>query len=776
MECSGTGGGIHTFLNYESYYNCCFCNKLICEYCCINEDEKFYCYDCFLSEVAVVPQHVSDQPTTKEMRNKLQQKGFETHNEDNVTDIADLYDAIVEQNIVDVYDTANFMENISLPIFASTYLDTEKVLFRFDLKNGGSFIRNDCCSISNKHDIIILLSKLVQTGNSKDNNEINKMFTILPDLIVEYANRSRLHSGYRLLKRAVRHALDPEGFSILTSNCCIVSYNNTVGLHISHCIKASMKKDVYNVKVSFTSTDILSVSCTCKAGSVEHEKVICVHILPLILQLSLLLFDGLAELVLIEFANENHPLVENIIGEEKSNLLKEVIIILKRANSEVDKGNLFKSLSIDELLTVYKVGTETFKRGPAPPTNKDKLGPLRNVKLISPLMKAKELIDNKKQSNIQTNISDNSITNVLPDDDEINNHVPYKILLHLIIFIQNHFKKNIGKSSCFEDCIGYRLLSVRAEKDNININVRNINTIKRKMLVAFSNACEEFRSNNNKKYLPDDKTGIDDSSRIENNIMYPTTNNIEDNIFNEEENIETNNIDSQIMIGINNNEMKQNKTKNRYTCCYSGCGATSINSPTLGFRKVPPMPDKKYTDKSTNSVIETYHRKKFIRKEWLKRLGLSSNVNNQNLRICTQHGLEYQLVDYKWINNIKEEQLTTKVIKLPKDPKDPPIKTRQQNKKRKQIYAETQSSRNKYKTSNNTLSENNDNLNVPNNNIPANTLIQNNEIPNNNIANNIDITTDNIIPYKILIQISIIFQILIIFQQNKIISFQIMIH
>ena len=185
---------------------------------------------------------------------------------------------------------------------------------------------------------------------------------------MEFADRSRIHSGCRLLKRAVRHAMDPEGVSILSSSCCIIAHMNTTGLHINHTVKASMKKASYIVKTSFTSTDILAVSCECKAGSSANENVICVHILPVLLQLSLLIFDGLAEHMLCEIANDIPPDIDKLISVEEMNRLRDAIIILKRANSDIDLDNTFKHLSIISLLTNYNVGTQSSKKGPGPPS------------------------------------------------------------------------------------------------------------------------------------------------------------------------------------------------------------------------------------------------------------------------------------------------------------------------------------------------------------------------------------------------------------------------
>ena len=57
---------------------------------------------------------------------------------------------------------------------------------------------------------------------------------------------------------------------------------------------------MYASTVALTKDDLVATSCTCKAGSHGLEQGVCVHSLPLILQLILLLVDGLANHILVE--------------------------------------------------------------------------------------------------------------------------------------------------------------------------------------------------------------------------------------------------------------------------------------------------------------------------------------------------------------------------------------------------------------------------------------------------------------------------------------------
>lgn len=370
---------------------------MLCTVC--KDVTKPHCFDCYMSEVAVSSPNINEQPTLRHMRSMLLTRRIETTNEDNVLDVADLFEALVENNENEIYEGADLMAHISLPLHKTSYLNNEKVICRFDLRNGASFIRDNSLTLYKKLDIVYLLPRLVHASHIKNGTEIEKIISILPDMIVDFAQRSRFHSGYRLLKRAVRHAMDPEGCSIMSSNCYIVECQDTIGIHISHIVKASMKKEAYRTNVSFTtSTDILAVSCTCKSGSINDEKIICVHVLPVLLQLAILLFDGLSEHLLCELANDLDPDIETILNNEQTIKLKDSLGLLRRANSDIDIVN--NNLTINILLSKYNVGTQSYKKGPGPPTIEAKLGPLRDFKLENPFMKAKRAFEIKNKEGV----------------------------------------------------------------------------------------------------------------------------------------------------------------------------------------------------------------------------------------------------------------------------------------------------------------------------------------------------------------------------------------
>ena len=77
-----------------------------------------------------------------------------------------------------------------------------------------------------------------------------------------------------------------------------------------------MKDAVYHSTVAFTCDKIQCAKCECQAGARSKERVLCIHNLPLIYQLVMLLDDGLAEHILIELCSRWDSGLEEKISRE----------------------------------------------------------------------------------------------------------------------------------------------------------------------------------------------------------------------------------------------------------------------------------------------------------------------------------------------------------------------------------------------------------------------------------------------------------------------------
>jgi hypothetical protein len=184
-------------------------------------------------------------------------------------------------------------------------------------------------------------------------------------LIIDFAGNARVDSGYRLLSRCLRHALDSKCPTLENSTATLILHENEIGIHINSPIPASMRKNtVYNSGIVFTATKVLCCKCNCQCGSQGEDRVVCVHNFPLIFLLLLLLMDALAESMLMEYAacmrsdiwDQTIWSEEDIIGMKKS------ILTLAAAAGEDVNSIYFNEFSIDALIDKFETGTEGRKK------------------------------------------------------------------------------------------------------------------------------------------------------------------------------------------------------------------------------------------------------------------------------------------------------------------------------------------------------------------------------------------------------------------------------
>lgn len=115
-----------------------------------------------------------------------------------------------------------------------------------------------------------------------------------------------------------------------------------------------------NTQVIFTKDVIVSCTCTCKCGSHDDQRVVCVHILPIIYKITLLMYRGLAEHMLVEF--RVHFQSRDLLTYDNSQLciLKQAILILKKATIKYSLDDDTKNFG--SLLESFAVGTDRSKR------------------------------------------------------------------------------------------------------------------------------------------------------------------------------------------------------------------------------------------------------------------------------------------------------------------------------------------------------------------------------------------------------------------------------
>jgi hypothetical protein len=262
----------------EGVVECHGCKRCVCPTCNVNAsigNEKVIrmccieCYGherCFPTDTIELTEHVS----LGDKLEALASIGTQMRQTDSIDDIDDNYEALII-NKQAVYNGQNLLNRVKYPTENSSYLKKEiEKICTFDICKGGRFFSSNDLNIEQKIELTKLLADLVDVP--KANRNECTTYHVIPTLIRLFAEGCRVYCGFRLLKRAIRHAMDPHAHDISLCKAHVIKYNNKTGLVISHKVKASMKQVTYNTSVAFTSDALIATSCTCKAGSAGFEK------------------------------------------------------------------------------------------------------------------------------------------------------------------------------------------------------------------------------------------------------------------------------------------------------------------------------------------------------------------------------------------------------------------------------------------------------------------------------------------------------------------------
>jgi hypothetical protein len=323
-KCIGPGNGPHYYMNKEGNNQCCECNAVVCKTCTFANGTEMFCVNCFAASNFVSVGDLDLTISTNEMVTVLNDRGYNISSTDPVEDIMDIYDSVVNKSN-GIY-SEDILENVTVPQETSLYLRYLQPLVTFDLNKGACFMDDEKLTLQDVIGVLEIIQQLVHIKNPEPEHQrlddISRTYSVIPTLLIDIANRARHEaSGYRLLKRCIRHALDSGAVDIRKAHVSIVKVNDPMetGFLVVHKVKASMKQDIYDVKVCFTKSTVISCCCTCKCGGEGQQKILCIHILPILYQISLLVFEGLAKNILVELA---------AFVSKKANLLLRIVMYL----------------------------------------------------------------------------------------------------------------------------------------------------------------------------------------------------------------------------------------------------------------------------------------------------------------------------------------------------------------------------------------------------------------------------------------------------------------
>jgi hypothetical protein len=294
------------------------------------------------------------------MRNELKVRfKFDKAYELPTDDVEEAYEAALQS--LSIHE----QHQVRYPLYPTNQLKkpTEwNSLFSLEFCKGGAFVSDP--NIRDHLPALLGLFASFITYDKKKHTEWKNdpsVYDALPEMLIKFAKGSRIDSGYRLLERCVRHSHDPRMQSMFDNTAEIIQTGDgSLGIKIKAQVPASMKADVYETSVAHTANDLLAAECNCKSGSKDDDRVVCVHILPVPNKVTHLLYEGLAEHILIEFAASYASLHENWSDDIVEAVKSSVLIIMEAAGETVSNQDA-NQLELDILLERFVTGTERVK-------------------------------------------------------------------------------------------------------------------------------------------------------------------------------------------------------------------------------------------------------------------------------------------------------------------------------------------------------------------------------------------------------------------------------
>ena len=196
-----------------------------------------------------------------------------------------------------------------------------------------------------------------------------------------------------------------------------------------------MKQQCYDTTVVFSKSGILACECDCKAGSKGLDKVVCVHVLPILMQFVVFFIEDLGEHLLIELCNRWSGSLDEKLSSYLNQIKCYILQIMDSigcASNETSKARL--ASSIKEMLDSFCVGTEKKKNIPLPPKD-DELCPLSDYLTISTCKSLKNILTKKRKKDPRPSHSTTNNTQAtFPSEPEVLRFNPekYNVLSYIV--------------------------------------------------------------------------------------------------------------------------------------------------------------------------------------------------------------------------------------------------------------------------------------------------------------------------------------------------------
>ena len=537
LSCKSSAGREHSFLAACGHDKCAKCNCIVCPFCQITvgvDNSAMYCLMCGATEQFVPEMGTKSAEPVGEKRNRLQQQ-YKFSDANNLTS-DEVEDALERLDFVRGFRAQG--EKVPFPLYPSKEMDgiasKWKEITEIHLPNGGSFLGDGSIEQNMVPRILAFFAAAVtfappETKHTKWARD-SAIYDALPTMVIDFASKSRVDSGYRLIERCVRHALDSKCPSIQKKTVTLIQHGNEVGMHITSAVPASMDKKMYKTGVVFTATDVLCCECDCHCGSEEDEKVVCVHNFPLIFLLSLFIMDALAENMLIEFTAclRSNIWDEDEFSTEDLMSMKESIVTLADAAGDCMGQLDLENISLHNLMNKFETGTEGRKkwkqRCKSKPKPNEHCSILDIGHFLSTAKEAKMLTERRKEGDSLVSVDQSTTRNAVLVEDECTDKIPNYVASDLLINAAGYgevLKSNAVGWQLFQMRVSEQRHQSSIDTNSIVSQVKSLTKLWCDIIQLASKRTHRSSAQTNGRKRSHDETLLPSESEISNEVSPP---------------------------------------------------------------------------------------------------------------------------------------------------------------------------------------------------------------------------------------------------------------
>ena len=677
MTCAFLGNGTtHTFLSAEGHHACSDCSQTICRYCATKENksaDKLVCIGCR----AAMSGGLNESVDMETMRKKIIEVGVSVPSTASYLNIKDLHDKIVEDEEMNLHWKE--LQQVELPKHGvkgyKSPLFIEKV--SDNVMNFARVFNSSAISNIQARELLHFCAELVTFQTTDDTvGKRYKVHDVMPQMMIDFCNRSRAHSGLRLMKRACRHSTYVEEPDIKDAIFTVGAHDDEgLCIHMKKEVAASFHKkstcETYWTEMACNVKDLLFTKCQeCAAGakdglkcsvtgpnSNDKKKIgdrhVCAHNMVPLHSLMKEMFCGLAEQILIEFHIRMQASGIDIIDDKE--LRDDIVALSYAAKVTHEVGS-----NASAMLSKFAVGTDRAKRYPGSP-KAESMRPLRECKNMSPVRTMNEIITSKPCSSSVTSTAQPSTTQPFPTQQSSTHQststqslLPQPTITQPSATIASAQSQSSTSTSTHKTSTPPAPSAFDLENANTYLACEaiNLHISKQHPKLKGNNKrnqirfrLQKFRAEKTMDAMTDESFDrhskvLECEARFENALNYCATRRHPSASVHKYENnntLETKNKENGSKISARTEERR---------CQMVGCGVLRAER---CMTCVPREPKKPPADASERRWT-TYCKKKFARRESLDRLGLTRNCKLKDARYCRDHPTEKKKfsVEVKW--------------------------------------------------------------------------------------------------------------------------------